>query len=228
MQQKRLFAAIGAAGVLALLGCLIALLLVGARYVRGREEATPQAPSVLTRCDVEASGLCLVSFGTDRLGQMVLSFQVPQTKYPDFHAEVVRGGSSLTFPCQITPGKPRNIYCTGIRIPLGEPIEVKIVADEAGTVLAQGNFVISAVALPTLQDLTLIPQEADLSGTPFGPGSFDPFEATATALAQIPATRPATLTTTPSTPTATPTVSGTPPTTTSSPTATPTRFNPLQ
>jgi hypothetical protein len=39
--------------------------------------------------------------------------------------------------------------CTGVRTPLGETIEVQIYRTDDDTLMAQGTFMVSAIAIPT-------------------------------------------------------------------------------
>src|SRR5574338_1668596 len=246
MQQKRLAIGLGAAGILALLGCMSLVLLAAGRYLRGREQPTPESPTEITRCDLDATSLCIVSFSTDRLEQMVINFRIPEEDYPAFKVELIHAGNSQELACQTSSSAPSDVYCTGLRTPLGEAIELRVLATDGGKLLAQGQLVLSAIALPTLE-LTLVVEELETAQTPFEEATANPFAEPATAQAAATPTRritatptlttTSTVTGTPPTATptvsgtprtATPTVTGTPPTATITPTATPTRFNPLQ
>jgi hypothetical protein len=164
MERKKLFRVLGATGMVLLVIWFIAILLL-IRHMHPQEEAAPVDVPEVTLCDTDASGPCVVSFGTDNLNRMVINFQMPDEDYPPFYVKVNHGETSGRYECQTVEEIPTSVYCTGPRTPLGDPIDIQLVAIDGDKLLAEGKFVVSAIALPTVPEPTSTPSAADMSAT---------------------------------------------------------------
>ena len=167
MERKKLFPLLGAA--------ILVLLIAGAilispvlRGSHGEATPTPEKVKEITLCDQDASGLCVVSFGADNRNQMVINFELPRVKYPVFYAQVEYGETSETYSCQVVKEIPKSAYCTGPRTPLGEPIHIKVFRVDGDRLLAEGDFVVSSIVLPTLPvpGTATVTPEATLTASP--------------------------------------------------------------
>jgi len=112
--------------------------------------ATPQPVIILGRCDEGQDVLCLVTFGLEPPDQMLIVLLASPGLPPELEAEVTHAGTALPYPCKSTDESPTIIYCTGPQIPLGSSIGIGIYAAAERTLLASGEFVLTAFALPTL------------------------------------------------------------------------------
>jgi hypothetical protein len=163
MDRRKLFLVILAAAIPLLLMAVV-VIAGAAWYLRGREKPVPTAVVQMTLCDVNASGICLVSFGADQMNQMVINLHMPRGNYPEMYAVVTSRGSANRFTCQTVEDSPKSVYCTGTRTPLGEPVSLKLIATENEVLIAEGTFVVMAIALPSPMNFTLAP--GDLTEEP--------------------------------------------------------------
>lgn len=191
MERKHLILLLGTTGlVLLILSAMMVAAVV--QFVRGGEPTpTPVKVNDVTLCDLGGGGLCVVSFGADNLNQMVINFHLPQRKYPAFYARVDFGESSEVYSCQVVKEIPTSAYCTGPRTPLGGAIVIKIFRSDNDALIAQGDFVVAAIMLPTLP-IPGATVEAGAGtpstpeGTPSGAGTPPRFEPTPTRRAPGP------------------------------------------
>jgi hypothetical protein len=172
MDRKTLLFLLGLIGLVLVISS--AIFLSRGQDALGQETPTAAKVRQITLCDDDASGLCVVSFGADNRNQMVINFKLPRIKYPIFYLQVEYGGIRETYPCQVVEAVPTSVYCSGPRTPLGQAIHIKAFRVDGDTLLAEGDFVVSAIALPTLpvpETVTLTP-EATLTPavTPTPPG----------------------------------------------------------
>jgi hypothetical protein len=160
MERKNLISLLSLAG-LVLLFAIAIFFTSREQKASGNETPTPGKVRVITLCDEDASGLCVVSFGADNRNQMVINFKLPRIKYPLFYVQVEYGEIRETYPCQVVEAVPTSVYCSGPRTPLGQAIHIKALRVDGDTLLAEGDFVVSAIALPTLpvpETVTLTPE----------------------------------------------------------------------
>lgn len=165
--RKRLIALLAGAAVLILLVCA-ALIAGGVSFVRGRLPTATSVPEAITRCDLDASGLCLVSFGANANNELVINLKLADEDFPAFYAQVSNRAAESRFRCEVPKAAPTDAYCVGPRTPLGEPLELRLFASEDDRLLAEGTFVLEAVALPTFSNATATELTGDLTGTPEG------------------------------------------------------------
>ena len=141
MQKKRLI----------LLGAICAVLLLVFPFIKnlGSSSSTSDLSPIgkVTLCDVNASGLCVVSFGKDGADGMVITFQLPSADYPEFYITGSNKGVENSYPCQVDRKTSRTVYCTGVSTPLGETIEIGVFAVDGSTLIASGDIMISSMAL---------------------------------------------------------------------------------
>ncbi len=112
------------------------------------ESATP-APIQLVRCNAYPSALCLQSFGVGQ-NQLVISFYTPEAQATEFHLQVWQVDSAAAYPCSFTTGSPMILSCTGPLIPLGTPVRIEMYTENGREPLAEGDFTLTDLALPTL------------------------------------------------------------------------------
>jgi hypothetical protein len=124
-------------------------------------------PPDLTRCGAAPTAFCIVTFSLDVPGRMLIVLFVPAGSPTDFQLVVDYKGVQSAYPCQLTSDSPTTFNCAGAEIPLGDAITVDIFTADGSEVLAHGEFVVTAFALPTVSM-----EEGD-SSTPdlFGSGN---------------------------------------------------------
>jgi hypothetical protein len=170
MERRKLLLIVAVAALPVL---LIVLTLAGGVtwYLRGREKAEVTPGQEMTRCDVDPSGVCVVSFAADAMDQMVINLHLPAESYPSLYAMVTSRGTSTQYPCQAVEDEPASVYCSGPRTPLGEAIDLRIVSADSDQTISQGTFIVSAIALPSPVNYTVVPedltQEPVETATPF-------------------------------------------------------------
>ena len=156
----------------AALGLLFALvLLLLARWYIGQTdqpaEVDQNTPVLdLGYCNDEQIKPCVVSFGLDVDGNMLVNILIPDLTFPGFYLEVTRGEISVSYKCRRITATPKNAYCIGEKLPPGEALQLKLISTRDSTLLAQGTLSIIGLAFPTLE--IAIPTEipTDVSATP--------------------------------------------------------------
>jgi hypothetical protein len=106
-------------------------------------------PAVLSRCDPSPTVLCLVSFGVQEPDQMLMSFYVPPDSLQEFYVKIIYKQTRVIAPCVAAMDSPTVSYCTGVLVPLGTTIGLEVYATKSNVLLARGEFVVAALALPT-------------------------------------------------------------------------------
>jgi hypothetical protein len=90
---------------------------------------------------------CVVSFGLDRDGKMLVTFLTAGAFYPDFYLTIKTGENEHVYVCQKVDTFATSVYCTGKALPVGEVLQFQIFSINEEVLLAQGNFPIIGMAL---------------------------------------------------------------------------------
>ena len=130
--------------------------------IRSGNSFTP-TPLALSRCDVDSGILCVVTFGMQPPDMMTIAILAPLGGLQEIQVHVESDGARTAYACHAAVDSPRNFSCTGPSIPLGSTIRIEVSAGTGRTVVASGNFVLTALALPTAA-----------SGTPPSPANAYP------------------------------------------------------
>lgn len=101
----------------------------------------------VTYCGDNPSGLCVISFGLDSQGRMLLNFITPQASFPDFYVIIKRLKKDNKYECQKVSGFPTSVYCIGNQMPLGEKVDLDVYSTSQGDLIAKGNLTILFYAL---------------------------------------------------------------------------------
>ena len=167
MKQKRFFVVLGAVGIIFLL-LWFAILTLVIRNLRGLINGS-NSPIVvdLTLCDEDASDLCIVTFGANNLNLMVINFQLPDADYAAFYIKAANRGTVNLYSCEVSEAVPTSAYCTGVRTPLGETIDIEVYTTAEDALIARGMFLISAIALATPVSLPTITPNGEETPTAF-------------------------------------------------------------
>ena len=81
----------------------------------------------ITACDVDASNLCVTSFGVDNVNRMVINFKLPSAEFAAFYVKAHYGTTTVSvYSCQVVTAMPTSVFCTGARTPLGEAIDIEL------------------------------------------------------------------------------------------------------
>jgi hypothetical protein len=147
MKQKQNFIIFGAIGIIFLLFWYVVLTLV-LKNLRGSNEADPIVVDV-TLCDANAGNLCIVTFGANKQNRMVIDFQLPNVGYAPFYVKAINRGTVSVYSCQVEETTPTRAYCTGVRTPLGETIDIEVYTTDEDKLIGRGTFLVSAIALST-------------------------------------------------------------------------------
>ena len=124
------------------------------RLFGSRIGPTP-TPLALSRCDVNAGIVCVVTFGIEPPDKMLIAILVPLGGFQEIHVDVEYKGTKSAYPCDASAAFPRNFNCTGPSIPLGSTLRIDVLTGKPEIVLASGDFVLTALALPTIGAGTL-------------------------------------------------------------------------
>lgn len=159
MNRNRLIAGLG---ILAVVGILVVWGLVSlwVKWNARTPEAHYRIPvSKLLYCDSNQDRPCVVSFGIDANGNMLVNMLLDPS-FPDFYLKIIRNKGESLYECQQVKGFPTtNAYCTGEQVQPGERPQLMLVAKNKDTVLAEGSFVIIGLALSTPEEGFITPTE---------------------------------------------------------------------
>ena len=156
----------------AVLGILFALgFLLLARWYVGQTdqpaEADQSTPVLdLEYCNDEQVKPCVVSFGLDVDGNMLVNILLPDLTFPGFYLKVVRGEVSVSYTCRRITATPNNAYCIGEKLPPGESLHIMLISSRDDVLLAQGTLSIIGLAFPTLEIAIPTDVPTDVSVTP--------------------------------------------------------------
>lgn len=148
MKKRYIFIILGAVGIICLMAWFSVLTTVVQNLLASRENTDPVAVD-LTLCDEDAIGLCVVTFGADNQNLMVIHFQLPDEDYAKFYVKVTNRGTTNMYSCEVAKATPTIVYCTGVRTPLGETIDIEVYTTDKDRLIARGTFLVSAIALAT-------------------------------------------------------------------------------
>lgn len=148
MKQRQIFIILGAVGIVFLM-CWFSILTTVVKDLRESNESKDAVVVDLTLCDENASELCIVTFGADNQNQMVIHFQLPDEDYAAFYVKATNRGTTNMYPCEVSEAAPTTEYCTGMRTPLGETVDIEVYTIDNDTLIARGTFLVSAIALAT-------------------------------------------------------------------------------
>jgi hypothetical protein len=148
MKKRYIFIILGAVGIICLVAWFSILTTVVQNLLASRESKDPVAVD-LTLCDEDASGLCVVTFGADNQNLMVIHFQLPDEDYPRFYVKATNRGATNMYSCETAKSTPTIVYCSGVRTPLGETIDIEVYTIDKDRLIARGTFLVSAIAVVT-------------------------------------------------------------------------------
>ncbi|MCK6540331.1 MAG: hypothetical protein L6Q26_09755 [Anaerolineales bacterium] len=176
-------------------GILVTILLViGVVSLLGNNaedspEAIQEGPvPELTYCNEENSGPCIVSFGLDADGDMLVNLLLPSLSYPHFRLKILRGETGFDYACRRLSVGRNNAYCSGEKVPPGEILHLMLISTRGGDLLAEGYLSIIGLAFPTVGVVSVTPEimpteptAIPLTGSPTStPTQFQPFPSTPT------------------------------------------------
>ncbi|HAV78739.1 MAG TPA: hypothetical protein DCX53_15425 [Anaerolineae bacterium] len=151
MNRKRLFIA-GIVLVTLFALCIIGLVTLFGRLTGTTEEIGQRTLiSELTYCSEGQAKPCVVSFGIDADGNMLVNILLTDLSFPSFYLKIVRGESEAVYECQRIASAPNNASCIGEKMPPGEVLHFILVSIKDDTLLAEGNLSIIGLAFPTLE-----------------------------------------------------------------------------
>ena len=116
----------------------------------GSPRATPQPAIDLRRCDEVQDVLCLVTFGLEPPDQMLIVLLTTTGLPARLEAVATHNEDTLSYACESTDASPIVVYCAGPQIPLGSTVRIDVFAMPEQILLASGEFVLAAFALPTV------------------------------------------------------------------------------
>ena len=148
MKKRYIFIVLGAVGIICLMAWFSVLTTVVQNLLASRENKDPVAVD-LTLCDEDAIGLCVVTFGADNQNLMVIHFQLPDEDYAKFYVKATNRGTTNVYSCETAESTPTIVYCSGVRTPLGETIDIEVYTTYGDILIARGTFLVSAIALAT-------------------------------------------------------------------------------
>lgn len=164
MERKQLFINWGAIAAIILLTWFTVFPLI--ENLRASNNSSDQTITEITLCDLDARDLCIVSFGTDNTDRMVINFQLPSADYPIFYVNGSNKGMGTTYPCEAAKAVPTSVYCTGIRTPLGEAIDIEVYSTDSNLLIARGTIMVSAMVLSTPANLSAMPESKTVTPKP--------------------------------------------------------------
>jgi len=150
---------IGGAMVVVLLGLIAGITMMLMRSKASTSQRKPIAE--LTYCGNDGQDKpCVVSFGSDIDGNMLVNILIPDISFPNFYLKIERSNrhSESVYECFRISSSPNSSYCIGEKMPPGETLHLMIISTKDETILAEGDLTILALALPTLEIVTPTPE----------------------------------------------------------------------
>jgi len=139
-----------------IVGVIIIALIMGMLFLlNNRPDST--APmfdgpvSNLAYCTDEQVKPCVVSFGIDADGNMLVNLLLPDLFYPDFYLKITRDELDISYECQRIAASLNNAYCIGENLPPGEVLHLMLISTKDEVLLAEGSLSIIGLAFPTLE-----------------------------------------------------------------------------
>lgn len=145
MERKNFFTILGVISAVLLLVLVAAFPLI--KNLISPKDNSSQNAARITLCDKDASDLCIVAFGAGLADDMVIIFQLPKENYPAFYVKASNKGAESDYTCEADSSSPTIIFCTGIRTPLGELLDVQAYSAEGDLLIANGSFMVSSIAM---------------------------------------------------------------------------------
>ena len=119
----------------------------------------------LDYCHSDQVTPCIVSFGLDAEGNMLVSFLTAGAFYPDFYLKIKTEMGEHTYVCEKAYKFATSVYCTGKAMPVGLALQFLIISLNEEVLLAQGSFPIIGMALVTPIDFTAPTETATPTST---------------------------------------------------------------
>ena len=173
----------------AAIAAVLIILVVYGLFQRQTEppRASQRAPlSELGYCSSEDIRPCVVSFSLDSDGNMLVNILTPEDSFPAFYLKIIHEAGESIYECQKVKKFPETVYCIGEEMQVGEILQFLIISTREDSLLAEGNFAIIGLALPTPEDeLTAVvtptaQDELTAVVSPTQPGPFGTVTATPT------------------------------------------------
>ena len=139
-------------GCLIVCGLALAACTIGPFRISIPRRPTPQPAIDLRWCDQARDVLCVLSFGLEPPNQMVIVLLAAPGLPEDLKAHAAWNGGTGSYRCEGTNPDATLLACTGPLIPLGSSVHIEVMADEGKTLIASGDFVLMALALPTVSE----------------------------------------------------------------------------
>ena len=158
-------------GVIAAVVLLMVLVYGLVQRQKDEPQASQRSPLMeLAYCSSENMRPCIVSFSLDSAGNMLINVLTSGSDFPAFYLKIMHEAGESIYECQAVENFPANRYCTGPEMQVGEILQFLLISKRDEMLLAEGNFAIVGLALPTPEDqltvsVTSSPVEEQLSET---------------------------------------------------------------
>ncbi len=136
-------------GSLLILGLTLAACTIGPFRISFPGQATQQPAIVLRWCDQARDVLCVLSFGLEPPGRMVIVLLAAPGLPAELRARAAWNGETASYPCVATNADATLLACEGPLIPLGSSVHLDVSSTDNSAPIASGDFVLNALALPT-------------------------------------------------------------------------------
>jgi hypothetical protein len=116
-----------------------------ADYVPFYVKATNRGTVSVYTCEVEKVEVV----ETEVAGTETVGTEAAGTETVGTEAAGTEVAGTQAVETEIVEIPPTSIYCTGVRTPLGETIDLEVYTTDGDQLIARGTFLVSAIALPT-------------------------------------------------------------------------------
>jgi hypothetical protein len=131
---------------------------------RDEPQASQRSPlAKLAYCSAEDIRPCIVSFSLDSAGNMLINI-LTGIDFPAFYLKIIHEAGESIYECQRVENFHANRYCKGQEIQVGEILQFLLISKSDETLLAEGNFAIVGLALPTPEDQPTVSPTATVTG----------------------------------------------------------------
>ena len=122
----------------------------------------------LAYCNIDNIKPCVVSFGLDMDGNMLVNILLPDLTYPGFYLQIMRGEVRVSYSCKRIAATPNNAICIGEKLSPGESLHLMLISTRDNLLLAEGELSIIGLAFPTMEVAisTAVRSELSITVTP--------------------------------------------------------------
>ena len=140
MNRKQWFIGSAILAVIIILGVLVWGRIIAGRSNVSMEDEQDRTITELTYCNSSDTKPCVVSFGFDADGNMLVNLLLSDLSFPHFYLEIKRDEGDASYKCQRIASAPNNANCIGYNFPPGAALHMMLFSTTDDALLAEGDL----------------------------------------------------------------------------------------